>query len=174
VSGTVLTALVAASLAVGPAAADSVSLRDPKGDAYFGDEWGDVTKLVLRHGRKRVVVTVTLNPKTFWPDFFEGRFDTKPKDPGSEFGFYFGTEYGHSLTLFTGGERVRCSGKRHRDKYGPDGKHTGGRLVVSFPRKCLGAPKKVRLKMSTAQEHAIDDRVGGDRKARWTRWAERG
>lgn len=184
------TAGLAAALVLGlagPARADRVVIDDPKGDSFSGadhkahpesSEYGDITRLVLRHESKRVKLTVALNPRTSQPDLYEASLDTRKDRAGAEYRLYFGKDpYDSSVYVQVyrrgSGAETACRGARSAAIKGPS-QWKGGGHRVSIPRRCLGRPQQVRAWVASGQEHGIDDYAPGRTKYAWSRWARRG
>ncbi|WP_205472860.1 hypothetical protein [Nocardioides sp. SYSU D00038] len=177
-----------ALLAPAGASAETEVVTDPRGDSYSGadyepgppssSDWGDITRVVLEHTRQRFSVVVRLNPATYPPDLYEARLDTRPGRPGPELQVFFGVDaYDDDLppyvTLYrmNGITEIRCKGARSK-ALGSAGGKAGHR--ISIPRSCLGNPRKVRVKLTSGQEHGYDDHAPGRAKPRWSPWVRRG
>jgi hypothetical protein len=186
-------AAVAAALALPllavPAAAQDATVRDPRGDMIRVEEGGghpqpaptatvgDVVRTTFRHTDRRVVVRTKLvalartgRRFTMWVDV----------QNGARRSWFVGVEAtrrdrdGHTIFMTDRGNDLRCA-VRHRLDY------AGDVVRVSVPRRCLGAPRMVRFRLTTEHvrrswSHAwLDNGLAVPMDDRhWTRWLTRG
>jgi hypothetical protein len=130
---------------------------------------GDIKRVDVDHGvrRLRVVIQQPLNDAV--PDQYEVYVDTTPRRPGADFVLFdYHGVWGNKDVIYRvdrwrdqdWGARVRCPeaemDRRNRDH----------RPMIEFtvPRRCLGSPQVLRIQAIAAQEHMVNDYAPGKRR----------
>lgn len=180
---TLQTGLLAASLAaavVGPstaATAQSATITDGTGDVWENtydpatqtDVWSlvesayntDVVSTVIKHGARRVDVTMTYNDLDKAPDVTISAVVTMRFDQGarrSAFVDVWPGDWQGSAMVFkqnasTGGGPVTCGGLTHAVDY------TANTVSMSIPRTCLGSPTWIQANVLSRSTAALDQDV---------------
>ncbi len=174
-----LSLLVWSLVAVGQAAAERATVTDPGDDSALGPGSADITRVEVDHGRRTLRVVIHEAPRDGWADQYEVWVDTTPGHSGADLEVldYHGA-FGNIEGVFrvdrwrdqSLGPEVRCPGLTI-DRFRDGGDHHPT-IVFTVPRRCLGAPRELRVQVVSAQEHMINDYAPAGRRA--TRWLKSG
>ena len=178
VGAAALSATVLALGLAGPAAADSIGVRDPR-DTSHGS---DLRSVHLSNGDRNVVVTTTHT--NLRRDFRSGSggavyVDTDRSDKGPEYvfvgGFFSGTDY---ALLHTEGFGHRRWGERVDGSHEMRVDYADEQVRMRMSRQALGHPGRVRVAVRVSgtrrdgTSHGLVDWLGEPRS--FTRWVARG
>lgn len=179
---------IVASLWAGPAAAQEITFRDPAGDVWYsaagaaaepspGSTFGDLTRTVVKHDRKTVVVRLgfaDLGRRGAYAQYavlLEGSRDRRVREVVVEAS---PRNWAGRVRVFKrNGDLVRTCGARHRIDY------DANTVTVRVPRTCLNRPGSVRANVNVyradAGEGVYSDNAHDAQEfsIAWTPWVKR-